>query len=110
MRSLRRSTLEVVNFSSSCQWSGLIWVSTTVTSLSPGAAALKPSQMNTVTDARRKYTHACEHFLRLTAVRRRQFCFPQCVRDRGGHETAEGADGPDIAEGWWRAGMWRRGL
>lgn len=32
-----------------------MWVFRTVTSLLPGAAALKPLQMNTVTDALRKY-------------------------------------------------------
>lgn len=35
-----------------------MWVSRTVTSLLPGAAVLKPLQMNTVTDALRKYSIA----------------------------------------------------
>lgn len=35
-----------------------MWVSKTVTSLWPGAAALKPSPMTTVTDAHRKYKYS----------------------------------------------------
>lgn len=43
-----------------------MWVSKIVTSLWPGAVALKPLPMNTVTDARRKYSlNIDRHHLRV---------------------------------------------